>query len=382
MAFIVSRPGRNCTNYYVVFKDPTGKRTQKAAGTRRKDAEALKNRITATLADGKYGQQEEITFAAFADRWLTKYASVKVKPSTLKDYEGVVHTHLVPFFGKSLLSRITPAQVQDYVGNKVEKEMAPRTINKTVTVLKMMFKHAMRWEYLKENPARFVERPRQCRREMDYLNPDELRMLLDVASPKYFELFATAALTGARQGELLALRWKDIDLGKRIIYIRRTYHPDHGFTEPKTRQSMRAVLFSNELAAILGAYQEQHQAGPDDLVFRNRSGNPLNAQNMVTREFHPALEKAGLRRVRFHDLRHTYAALLISNGENIKFIQKQLGHSTLTTTMDTYGHLLPEVSERFGDRLDSLVFSPKVLPFPASRSSQSHQEPRDGVQGV
>ena len=166
----------------------------------------------------------------------------------------------------------------------------------------------------------------------------------------------------------LALKWSDWDTERGLIYIRRTYSAQFGFGTPKSAQSTRAVGVTPELGRILQEHKEGEKGAPDDLMFVNREGNVINHQNMVTREFHPALQRAGVKRIRFHDLRHTYATLMISLGENIKFIQRQMGHSTITTTMDRYGHLLPEASEGVGARLDSMVFSKNVIPFPKQQS--------------
>jgi integrase len=383
MGSIIKREGGNGPRYYIIFKDPAGKKTWRAAGTRKHDAEVLLRRTESEIAAGTYGKQGDISFSDFSDKWLSEYAAIKVKPRTYKDYEQVVRIHLRPFFGKQLLGNITPAHTQAYVSYKTKTNLSPRTINKTITVLKSMFKHARIWGYIRENPARFVVRPRETRKEMEYLNPAEIIKLLEAASPQYYPLFATAIMTGARQGELLALRWCDVDLKRRVIFIRRSYHPGIGFTEPKTKYSERTVVISRELAGILKEHKRLCEGTPGELIFRNKNGNPINHSNLISREFHPALERAGLKPIRFHDLRHTYAALIISAGENMKFIQKQLGHNSLTTTMDTYGHLLPEVSSGFGERLDSLIFSSKILPFPTSRSANNdHRHKNNRENGV
>jgi integrase len=168
--------------------------------------------------------------------------------------------------------------------------------------------------------------------------------------------------------------WGDVDLERRVMYIRRTYYPGHGFTEPKSASGRRAVKISPELAVILRELKEATESGAGDLIFGNCTGNPIDATNMLAREFRPALERASLRQIRFHDLRHTYAALQTASGENFKFIQHQMGHASITTTMDLYGHLLPEASEGAGERLDALVFSKKVIQFPTRTTTNSSQE--------
>jgi len=381
MAYIASKDGKNGKRYYVVYAGPNGQKQWEAAGRRRKDAEAYLRRIRSELAAGTLGKNQSISFADFSTKWLEDYAQIRVKVRTLVDYQQVIKNHLMPFFGKTYLENITPAQVQNYIAHKSRSGLSPRTVNKTVTLLKTMFKHAIRWGYLTDDPARFAEKPREAKKEMEYLTPDEVRRFLEAANPEFYPLFATAVLTGARQGEILALRRSDVDLKRRVMFIHRSYHPQYGFSEPKTKSGTRAIVISGELTMILDEYMEKNDRQPGDLVFQNKGGNPVDPQNMMTREFHPALERAGVKPIRFHDLRHTYAALIIALGENIKFIQRQLGHASLTTTMDTYGHLLPEVSEGFGDRLDSLLFQNNVVYFLKKRPEGTKKRPIAGSNG-
>ncbi len=360
MGFVAKKIIKDGTpRYYAVYITPTGKKQWEAAGKLRKSAEALLKRREQEIAQGTYGKLRDISFDDFSKKWLSDYASMKVKPSTYDDYSGIVRKHLRPFFGKSLLNNITTGEIQGFVSHKLKEGLSPRTVNKTIMVLKMMFKHAEVWGYTKDNPARFVERPRVERKEMDYLTPEEIRKFLDAAFPEDYPLFATAVLTGARQGELLGLKWSDLDLDKGMLCIRRTYSPNHGFMEPKSRKGWRTVLLTPELVNILLTHKIKTGGDPDELIF-NDAKNPIIPHNMVRDHFHPTLRRAGIRRIRFHDLRHTYATLMISLGENTKLLQQQLGHSSITTTMDRYGHLLPEVSEGVGKRIDSLVFSKKV----------------------
>ncbi|MBU4179288.1 MAG: site-specific integrase, partial [Actinobacteria bacterium] len=342
---------------------------------RKKDAETLLQRMEADIAAGTYGKPKDISFEEYSARWIENYAALKVKPRTCDAYSQIIRNHFLPFFGKMQLRDITAGQVQEFITSRMQQGLSPHSVRKMVAILKSMFKRAEIWEYLKENPARFAESPRGPQKEMDYLTPREVRRFLDEASPDYYPLFATAVFAGARQGEILALRWCDIDFTRSTIFIRRAYHPRYGFGEPKTKNAKRAIVISPQLVSVLSDHKKHRGGGPDEIVFQNGSGKPVNASNMVRREFLPALERAGLRRIRFHDLRHTYAALMISLGENIKFIQKQMGHASLKTTMDTYGHLLPDVAEGFGARFDSLICSEKVIPFP----DRGREMPSEGL---
>lgn len=352
--------------YYVRSKVHDVRRSHGACRTLR-EAQTLKGEILKSIADGTYFEAppRTATFSEFADQWLRDYAEVKVKPSTKDDYTGVVRKHLKPYFKDTPLASIDAKMVQDYVSEKMQKGLAPRTVNKTVTVLKLMFKHAVIWGYLKDNPAQYVERPREAKQEREYLKPIEIRRLLEASPPEYLPLYAIAALAGLRQGEVLALRWSDIDLKQRVIFVRRSWHDKHGFGEPKSQNSRRAVDVSPHLAVILKQYKQETPGQPDDLLFPGVvEGKPLSRQNLVQKHFYGTLKDAGVKRVEFHALRHSYATLMIASGANMKYLQHQMGHSSIRVTMDMYGHLLPEVGEGVGKKLDSLIWDSKVIPFP------------------
>lgn len=359
--------------YYVRSKVGDTRRSHGSCRTLR-EAQILKGEVLKSIADGSYFKTPPrvATFNEFADQWLRDYAGVKVKPSTKDDYTGVVRKHLKPFFGDTPLASIDPKMVQDYVSHKTERGLSPRTINKTVTVLKLMLKHAVIWGYLKDNPAQYVERPRQVHTEREYLKPSEIRRLLEASPPKFLPLYAIAALAGLRQGESLALRWSDIDLEQGVIFVRRSWHDKHGFAEPKSQYSRRVVDMSPHLAEILKQYKQDTGGQPDDLLFPGEvEGKPLSRQNLVQKHYYGTLKDAGVKQVDFHALRHSYATVMIASGANMKYLQHQMGHSSIRVTMDLYGHLLPEVGEGVGKKFDSLVWDEKVVPFPQSEKGST-----------
>ena len=191
---------------------------------------------------------------------------------------------------------------------------------------------------------------------MDFLNVEEINAFLATVKTKdsrYYPLFLTATLTGMRRGELLALKWNDINWKTSQIHVRRSLV--HGkLEEPKSRAAIRSIIMPPTLVRTL----KKHQLScpPGDLVFPNREGGIMDGANMVRRHFQPALRLAGLRHVRFHDLRHSYASILIAQSENLKFIQSQLGHSSAQITLDRYGHLMPQVQHGAGERLEESLF--------------------------
>jgi integrase len=329
----------------------------------------------AQLHSGTFRSIQQITFGDFAQKWLKDYSSSRVKPTTYRSYRGMVKWHLAAIFGSQRLTDITPDQVQAYMAKSLrEKPNAPATINKTLVLLKQILKHAKQWGYLRENPAEDIKHARVESVEMDYLNPDEVRLLLKHADEPYRTLFLTAVLTGMRMGELLALQWGDMDWNANRIHVRRSVFwylkreaEELGqdgadlwrFTSPKSKRSKRAIIMSPGLKEALELHRLQCPASPHDLVFCTPRGTTLQYRNLIRREFEPALTRAGLRKIRFHDLRHTYTSLLIAQGAHAKFIQSQLGHASIQTTLDRYGHLLPEAQVGTGERLDAQLFGAK-----------------------
>jgi len=206
------------------------------------------------------------------------------------------------------------------------------------------------------NPAYKVKKLQIPHNEMRILNKQEALKALSTAKdfyPDFYPLLFTALSTGLRRGELIALTWDDISWESNRIRINKSFHKNK-LTTPKTTNSIRNVEMSNNLKKILQEWKEYCPKSDLKLVFPNQSGNFLDANNMVKRRFHYTLKLAGLNRIRFHDLRHTYASLLISQNLPVKFIQGQMGHSSVKVTIDRYGHLMPDVYQKGIDALDNI----------------------------
>lgn len=356
---VIVKRGKNYSIVYYV----NGKQKWKSIGPNKREAEQALIEIMRQVHRGEYQELKKISFADFAHKWLNDYAEGTVKPSTYSSYKHIIQTHLILYFGDFQLRNITPDIVQGYVSRKMRQGvLSPKTINNTLVPLKKMLKHAVRWGYLRQNPAQHVEKPRVEPVEMSFLTPGEVGLFLKEVNPDYYPLFLTAVLTGMRRGELLALKWDDVDWNSSTIFVRRSLYKG-GFVTPKSKTSRRTIVISPRLRDVLLAHKINSSADKNNLLFCTSKGKPLEPDNLVKRQFLPALHRAGLRRIRFHDLRHTYTALLISQGENIKFIQNQLGHASIQTTLDRYGHLLPEANTQAAKRLDDTI-------FPVTRESQ------------
>ena len=339
------------------------------AGQNKKEAERRLAERVNQLHRGEYVDLKNIGFEAFTELWLTQYAEGAVKRSTLDAYRSVIKNHLVEHFGDYELRHITAEEVQQFVTTKRKAGLSPKTVSNHVVILKEMFKHAVRWGYLRSSPAEHVERPRSSHREMDFLNPQEVRAFLQASRESYperYSLFLTAVMTGMRRGELLAMKWQNVDWNRGQYFVKESLYRQ-SFQEPKSERSRRSINLSPTVLDVLEAgFDSQAATGLhadpayQDLIFCHEDGRSLNPDHLSKKELHRVLEAAGLRRIRFHDFRHTYVALLISQGESPKYIQSQLGHASIQVTLDRYGHLMPEVNEQAAARLEMQIFGPSI----------------------
>ena len=341
--------------WYAYWRDMQGKQHAKAVSTRKKDAEKYLDTVQATVHAGTFREIEDVTFSVFAKRWLEDYATVSVKASTLATYTSRINGSLDDAFGPLRLSQIGTADVQHYLAGLTQKKRSPATVRAYLVLLRNMLNHAVAWGHLAHNPATSVKGPKLKHTEMECLTPAEVKVFLAACDDAHRALFSTAVMTGVRLGELLALRWDDVNWPGGTIRVARSLYNGQ-FVEPKTSRSVRTIGMSDRLAAILLEHKLAAPYSPFDLVFPTPEGTPMDPANLRHRVFEDTLTRAKLRRIRIHDLRHTFASLLINQGENLKYVQAQLGHSSITTTVDRYGHLMPDAHRGANDRLDATLF--------------------------
>lgn len=342
----------------------------------KKDAQRRLTEVFGDLYRGTLHAPKPVIFREFAVQWL-QYVEGRLRPLTLRSYEQLVRLHLIPAFGDLLLSQVTAEHAQSLMSTcRKEKGLSPRTTNYVLAVLKRMYRYAHQRKLIRENPIQYVSALKYEMQEMEFLTPAEIRLLLQHADEPYRTLFLTAALTGMRMGEILGLQWGDVDWHNNVIRVRRSlfwFHTNRTalvggserqwwrFSPPKTRMSIRSVVLSPKVREALEVYKCGSPRSPHDLVFCNQEGGPLVGRRVYEQHFLHTLARAGLRKIRFHDLRHTFASLLVAQGAHVKVISSQLGHTSVTTTMDRYAHLLPGVQDGIGERLDTLVFADNGL---------------------
>ncbi len=312
------------------------------------------------------------TVDKYLHRWLEDCARQSVRPRTYECYELAVR-RLLPHLGKVRLQALTPAHVQKAYAALLTAGLSRRTVQLTHAVLHHALKQALQWGQIARNPTDAVSAPKPARKEMQVLSQEQVEALFAAnREDRLYALWVTLATAGLRIGEALGLRWSDIDFASRNVAIQRAlqYRAPQGysFVEPKTSRSRRTVVFPASTIQALREHRrrqaaERLQAGPTwedtDLVFCNEIGQPLNASSTVTSAFQRALTRAGLPKIRIHDMRHTAATLLLSQGCHPKYVQDLLGHSTITLTLDTYSHVVPALHGEAADKME-LLFAGKI----------------------
>jgi len=336
---------------------------QTRAEARTKLTAALKaKRDEVPLVDGRR------TVSAFLAEWLnTKRATVR--PSTWRRYEETIRLHISPQIGQLRLSRLTPPSLQALYANCVSSGLSAMSVRHLHAMLHGALAQAEAWGYVSRNVARLVKPPRAVRHEMAALRPEQARRLLETAVGDPLEgLYVLALTTGMRQGELLALRWADVDLDAAAVQVRASVQrTEHGYAlaETKTARSRRQVSLTRTAVDALRRHHV-HQAAKrllagaggwedTDLVFPNEIGRLLDPSNLLRQSFYPLLQRADLPRVRFHDLRHTAASLMLGRGVHPKIVSEMLGHSQIAVTLDLYSHVTPTMQREAATALDILL---------------------------
>ena len=306
----------------------------------------------------------------FSVLWLEKYARGQVRPATMDLYRWLLDGHILPVLGDMPLNRLGAEDIQGLKSSKLAEGLSPQSVKHMLRVLRQMLGHAVSWEYIRTNPTRDVKAPTIPRREMDCLSPAEVRLFLAQVPAKWYAFFLTAITTGLRIGELLGMKWGNLDWNSGRYHVKEMWARPRrgvkaGFAVPKTVGSAQPVDLTPACIAALREHQQRQAevkltAGNEyqdlGLIFATDKGTPWDHRNVARRYFEPALRAAGLRIIRLHDLRHTCASLLIAQGESIKYVQRQLRHASSQMTLDRYGHLFPDPNRAAASRLDDTLF--------------------------
>ncbi len=324
----------------------------------KKQADVVK-KVNAALHDLQQGTlvvapQEPLRH--YLERWLEDAHKPAIRLSTYVKYRKLLNSYIIPGLGHIALQKLTPQQVQFFYASKLRQGLAPKTVSCIHGLLHKALDTAVKWNLVARNVCDVVSPPRVAKTEKVVLTMPQVHTLLAHVREHRLEALLTVALTtGMRRGEILALRWQDVNLEEPSIQVRRTvdFIPRYGFieSETKTEKSRRKILLAGFVAEALQRHRlrqeqlrEQLEDGwvDKDLVFPNGWGDYLSP-NSLLKVFGRILKEAGLPHMRFHDLRHSAATILLGMGIHPKIVQEMLGHSQITMTLDTYSHVLPSM---------------------------------------
>lgn len=303
----------------------------------------------------------EDSVAAFLERWLAT-VKAKIRPTTYECYRQTIEKHIVPGLGSAQLARLSPLQIQGLFDQMHTDGKSGRMQVLVYTVLSLALRQARKWQMIAGSPMEGVDRPRHQKQEFHVWSAEQAQTFLEATKDhRLHPLFVLALNTGMRQGELLGLQWSDVDLAARTITVRHTLVEVQGkilgLGPVKSAAGRRTITLSATTVASLKRQQEVLMAEglrASPYVFPARDGNPY-LKGYVIKSFKKLGKKAGLPKIRFHDMRHTNATLLIAARVDPKTVQKRLGHSNISMTLGTYSHFVKEADERAATAIEEAL---------------------------
>jgi integrase len=352
--------------YYV--HTANGRKRKTLYGKTRKE---VAKKLAKALSDREGGlifDAEGLKLREYLSRWLEDSVKDTVRNTTYERYEQISRTHIIPMLGDVKLKTLSPTHVRGLYKEKLQT-LSPRTVQYIHVTLHKALKQAVNDGLIPRNATEAVRPPQVRREEIRPLTPEQAKMLLDAAHGDRLEaLYALAIHTGLRQGELLGLKWEDVDLETGSLHVKRTLTTARGgprLAAPKTKGSRRRVSLTKGAVDALRAHlarqlEEIDRAGSlwqeNGLVFASETGEPLDRRDITSRQFKPLLKRVKLpEKTRFHDLRHTCATLLLTKNVNPKVVSEMLGHSNIAITLDTYSHVLPNMQDSAARALEEAL---------------------------
>jgi len=328
------------------------------------------NKLTETRHDQHSGLPivtTKQTVGDFLKQWLEQIAKPNTRPKTFEVYAYAVRYHLLEALGRIPLAKLTTQDVQGFLKSKSDSGLSAKTVKHLRDVLRNALNVAVEWDLILRNPAAKAKPPRAERKEMAVFDPDQARLFAAAASGHRLEAFFTVALAlGLRRGEALGLHWNDLSLATGQLSVRHTLQRVAGklrLGETKTPKSRATIRLPQILISAFHAHrvrqdEERLLAGSrwveTGYVFTTQRGTPLDPRNAL-RSFYSLLKAAGLPRLRFHDLRHSAATLLLAQGVHPRIVMELLRHENIATTMDVYSHVIPMLQQEAADKMDQIL---------------------------
>ncbi|RNB79034.1 site-specific integrase [Brevibacillus panacihumi] len=340
----------------------------------KKEAEKFLAEKVSEVAQGRYTEPSKETFGEYLETWLED-KKLQVRPSTWKTYDWLARCYVIPQLGKMEISKIKPAALQKFYHQLQNRDepLSARTVIQVHLLIKASLDRAVKWGMIPNNPTGAVDPPRYRKKEMEIWTEDEVRKFLEAAeSHRLFGAFHLAVSTGMRMGEILGLRWSDIDFTKRSLSISQALaigEKGYVLQEPKTKSGKRSIALSQSSMIVLEKHKrkqaaEKLRAGSiyrdQGLVFASTVGTPINSRNFA-RVYYNLRKKADVTPINFHSIRHTHASLMLKQGVHPKVVSERLGHSNISITLDTYSHVIPGLQQAAIDHFDDVLFGSQTV---------------------
>src|SRR5680860_441472 len=366
---LVSRGKRTWLVRVFLGRDSEGKRRyhNKTIHGTKKEAQRYLNAVLRDVDAGVFMEPSRETLDSYLDRWLETAVKPRVRERTHDDYAKALKRYVRPKLGTRPLAKLSALDIQSVYNQMLDRGLSAASIRYTHAVLRNALKQAVTWQLIPRNPADLVVLPRQERKEMQHLGPEEAKRFLTAAEDdSLYPLFLLALTTGMRPGEYKALQWKDVNFQNSAITVRRSLNNKREIQETKTAKSRRSIQMIPALTRALAEHKRRQaedrlasaeESENNDLVFATGEGEPLRHRNLVRRHFKRILERAGLSEdVRLYDLRHSCATLLLASGVNPKIVQEILGHSSPMLTLAVYSHVTPNMQQDAVGALERSLF--------------------------
>lgn len=337
-------------------------------GKTRQEVVRLLDQVRRDREQGLGALTDRQTVGQYLEVWLQSEA-YRVKHGSFCRYGQAVRLHLIPGLGQVVLSKLTAQQVSAFYAGELERGQSPNEVRYSHSILHAALEDALKLGVVHRNVVHLVDPPRRVKREMAVYTEAQARHLLNVIAGDRLEALCVLVLaTGMREGELLSLRWGDVDLERNMLTVWATLQrrTRQGLVreQAKTGHSRRTIALSEAVVGALRHHRERQvrerlQLGDvwaeSNLVFPNTIGRPMDATNLRRYWWYPLLKRAGLPRIRFHDMRHTAATLLLSRGVNVKVVSEMLGHASVSVTLSLYAHVLPHMQQHAVETMETII---------------------------
>ncbi len=336
---------------------PNGQRRSKSSKTQRVVRDWLQHQQH-DLRKGLFVSADQMKLGDFLDRFMEDVAKHSLRPRTFQRNANIIQNHIRPSLGNIKLQTLRPDQVQSFYTQKLDEGLSKRTVQYIHAVLHRALGQALKWGLVTRNVTDLVEKPRPGKRTFTTWSAAEVKQFLEAVSDhRWHPIYALAIYTGMRQGEILGLHRDDIDLVRGIIHVRHQVSAIVGqgltITQPKSDKAHRPITVPPSALEILSAYLDTVDAR-SKLIFTTSTGRPISPRNIL-RHFKSVIERTELPDIRFHDLRHTHATLLLAAGVHPKVVQERLGHSQIALTLDTYSHVIPSLQTEAADQFEAIL---------------------------